>query len=134
MKIRTLALQLCCGWFTLAMTTAVVAHHAFSMFEQEKTIVLVGEIREFQWSNPHVWVQLLVTQPDGRVVEWSIEGSSPNGLRRQGWTSKSLLPGMQVKVLANPLKSGEPGGSFINATLEDGSVLGVLLRPVPPAN
>lgn len=105
------------------------AHHAFSMFDQSRTIELQGEIREFQWTNPHVWVQLLVTQPDGSVVEWSIEGSSPNGLRRQGWRSESLLPGMQVTVLTHPLKNGDPGGSLVNVTLADGTVLGRRVDP-----
>jgi hypothetical protein len=111
------------------LSTSALAHHAFSMFDQRQTITLEGEIKEFQWTNPHVWVQLLVTQPDGTVVEWSIEGSSPNGLRRQGWSSKSLLPGMKVKLLANPLKNGDTGGSLVNVTLEDGTVLGRRIDP-----
>jgi len=111
------------------VTVGANAHHAFSMFDQRNQVLLEGEIKEFQWSNPHVWVQLLVTGADGKVVEWSIEGSSPNGLRRQGWSSKSLLPGMKVKLMANPLKSGESGGSLINVTLEDGTVLGRKIEP-----
>lgn len=108
----------------LAAGNAALAHHAFSMFDQTRQQLLVGEIKEFQWANPHVWVQILVKQPDGSVKEWSIEGASPNGLRRQGWSSKSLLPGMQVKLLMNPLKNGDAGGSLVNVTLPDGSVLG----------
>lgn len=114
---------------TLFASATAVAHHAFSMFDQKKQILLEGEIKEFQWANPHVWVQLLVTQPDGKVVEWSIEGSSPNGLRRQGWTSKSLLPGMKVKLLTNPLKNGDAGGSLVNVTLPDGTLLGRRVDP-----
>lgn len=114
---------------TLFASAPAVAHHAFSMFDQKKQILLEGEIKEFQWANPHVWVQLLVTQPDGKVVEWSIEGSSPNGLRRQGWTSKSLLPGMKVKLLTNPLKNGDAGGSLVNVTLPDGTLLGRRVDP-----
>lgn len=125
MTIRAFTLLLLAG----LLCSSASAHHAFSMFDQGKTVLLEGEIKEFQWANPHVWVQLLVTQPDGSVVEWSIEGSSPNGLRRQGWSSKSLLPGMQVKLLTNPLKSGEAGGSLVNVTLEDGTVLGRRVDP-----
>lgn len=113
----------------LLLGGAAQAHHAFSMFDQSRTIELKGEIKEFQWTNPHVWVQVLVPQPDGKVVEWSIEGSSPNGLRRQGWRSDSLLPGMKVTVLTNPLKNGDPGGSLVNITLEDGTVLGRRVDP-----
>ena len=118
--VRALALSV----MALLFSGGTAAHHAFSMFDQKQQVLLDGEIKEFQWANPHVWVQLLVTGTDGKVVEWSIEGSSPNGLRRQGWTSKSLLPGMKVKLLTNPLKNGEAGGSLVNITLEDGTVLG----------
>lgn len=123
--VRTLALLV----MAILFSGSAAAHHAFSMFDQKQQVLLEGEIKEFQWSNPHVWVQLLVTGADGKVVEWSIEGSSPNGLRRQGWTSKSLLPGMKVKLLTNPLKNGEAGGSLVNVTLEDGTVLGRKVDP-----
>ena len=122
-------LQLFVATCLLLLGTSTQAHHAFSMFDQSRTIELRGEIKEFQWTNPHVWVQLLVTQDDGSVVEWSIEGSSPNGLRRQGWRSQSLLPGMEVTVLTNPLKNGDAGGSLVNVTLEDGTVLGRRVDP-----
>jgi len=114
---------------TLLCSIPASAHHAFSMFDQNTTIELQGEIKEFQWTNPHVWVQLLVTQPDGSVVEWSIEGSSPNGLRRQGWRSESLLPGMKVSLQTHPLKNGDAGGSLVSVTLEDGTVLGRRVDP-----
>ncbi|MGA0805486.1 MAG: DUF6152 family protein [Pseudohongiellaceae bacterium] len=123
------ALQLIFASCLLLLGGTSQAHHAFSMFDQSRTIELKGEIKEFQWTNPHVWVQLLVTQPDGQVIEWSIEGSSPNGLRRQGWRSDSLLPGMKVTLLTNPLKNGDPGGSLVNVTLEDGKVLGRRIDP-----
>jgi len=126
--MKKLQLLLACCLLLLA-GGGVHAHHAFSMFDQSKVIELKGEIKEFQWTNPHVWVQLLVTQPDGSVVEWSIEGSSPNGLRRQGWRSESLLPGMKVTLLTNPLKNGDAGGSLVNVTLEDGTVLGRRIDP-----
>lgn len=105
------------------------AHHAFSMFDRSKTMTLEGTVKEFQWTNPHTWVQVLVTQEDGSVVEWSIEGSSPNGLRRRGWRSDSIKAGDKVTVMINPLKNGENGGSLINITLPDGTVLGRNLSP-----
>jgi hypothetical protein len=105
------------------------AHHAFSMFDQSTTMELKGTIKEFQWTNPHVWVQLLVPQEDGSVIEWSIEGSSPNGLRRQGWKATSLLPDMEATVVINPLRNGEAGGSLVRITLADGTVLGRRVDP-----
>jgi hypothetical protein len=99
------------------------AHHSFAMFDNQKEVVLEGTVREFQWTNPHSWVQLTVVE-NGQSVEYSIEGSSPNGLARRGWTRTSLKPGDRVKVTIHPLKDGSKGGSFVRAVLPDGKTLG----------
>jgi hypothetical protein len=101
-----------------------LAHHSFAMFENDKNMTLEGTVKEFQWTNPHTWIQLLVTGADGKVTEWSIEGGSPNGLRRQGWRAESIKAGDKVSVVIRPLKSGEPGGALVSVTLPDGKVLG----------
>ena len=98
------------------------AHHSFAMFDNAKEVTLDGTIREFQWTNPHTWVQLLVSE-NGQQVEYSIEGSSPNGLARKGWTRNSLKPGDKIKLVMHPLKDGTKGGSYVRATLPDGTVL-----------
>ena len=65
---------------------AAHAHHSFAMFDNEKEQILEGTVKEFQWTNPHIWIQVNVKSADGKVVEYSVEGGSPNGLRRQGWS------------------------------------------------
>lgn len=102
----------------------VVAHHSFSMFDETKEVVLKGAVKEFQWSNPHTWIQLNVTDASGNVVEWSIEGGSPNLVARQGWKRNTFKPGDQVEVTVHPLRDGQPGGSFMRAVLPDGRTLG----------
>lgn len=101
-----------------------VAHHSFSMFDETKEVVLKGAVKEFQWSNPHTWIQLNVTDASGNVVEWSIEGGSPNLVGRQGWKRNTFKPGDQVEVTIHPLRDGQPGGSFMRAVLADGRTLG----------
>ena len=112
-----------------AIAIPVSAHHSFAMFDNSKPMNLEGTVKEFQWTNPHTWIQLMVTAPDGKVTEWSIEGGSPNGLRRQGWRADSIKSGDKVKVRINPLKSGEAGGSLVNVTYPDGRVLGRQIAP-----
>jgi len=100
------------------------AHHSFATFDgaQEKT--LVGTVKEFQWTNPHTWLQVLVKDPaTGKTVEWSIEGGSPNGLSRSGWRRSSLKPGDNVQVVIHPLKNGANGGSLMRVSV-DGKVIG----------
>lgn len=106
-----------------ALCATASAHHSFSMFDRERTLVIAGVVKEFQWTNPHSWIQLTVTGADGRQVEWSLEGGSPGILGRNGWKRTSLKAGERVTIEIYPLKSGEPGGSFIEVTRADGSKL-----------
>ncbi len=99
------------------------AHHSFAMFDREHSIVISGVVREFQWTNPHTWIQVTVTDAAGKQVEWSLEGGSPGILSRNGWKRTSLKAGDRITVEIYPLKSGEPGGSFIEITKADGSKL-----------
>ena len=73
----------------------MVAHHSFSMFDDKKELVLKGEVKEFQWSNPHTWIQLNVTDASGKVVEWSIEGGSPESRRPAGLEAQYIQAGRQ---------------------------------------
>ena len=73
-----------------AMTGPAVAHHSFAMFDRTRELVLEGTVREFQWTNPHSWIQLDVKNDKGGLDAYSIEMNSPNNLTRQGWKSTSL--------------------------------------------
>lgn len=107
----------------LALLAApVAAHHSFAMFDKSKETWLDGTVKEFQWANPHVFIQLSVPVR-GRVVEWSLEGGSPNILSRNGWKRTSLKAGDKVRILIYPLRSGDPGGSFLEVHKADKTVL-----------
>ena len=99
------------------------AHHSFAMFDRERSILISGVVREFQWTNPHTWIQVTITDATGKQTEWSLEGGSPGILSRNGWKRASLQTGDKVTIEIYPLKSGEPGGSFIEITKSDGSKL-----------
>jgi hypothetical protein len=114
-----------------ATALPIVAHHSFNMFDDRKEVVLKGEVKEFQWSNPHTWIQLNVTDAAGKVVEWSIEGGSPNLVARQGWKRNTFKAGDRVEITVHPLRDGQPGGSFVRAVLPDGRRLD--RSQIPPA-
>ncbi|OYW45993.1 MAG: hypothetical protein B7Z33_09440 [Sphingomonadales bacterium 12-68-11] len=99
-----------------------LAHHSFAMFDQRKIMTLEGVVTEFQWTNPHSFIEMDVTS-GGRRVHWSIELNSPNNLRRQGWTRTSLKAGDRVTLRLNPLRNGVPGGLFLDVRLADGRTL-----------
>ena len=105
---------------TLLGTFATIAsaHHSFAMFDQQKEKVLTGTIKELQWTNPHIWIQVLVPdEATGKTVEWSIEGGSPNNLSRKGWSRNSMKAGDKVSITIHPLKNGDNGGSLMKVTV-----------------
>jgi hypothetical protein len=106
----------------LATAGSAGAHHSFAMFDSSKEVVLEGTVREFQWTNPHTWIQLVVTE-QGQPVEYSIEADSPNILQRRGWSKTVFAPGDRVKITINPMKDGSKGGAFRSAVLADGKAL-----------
>jgi hypothetical protein len=119
-----IAIPVAVGLVAAAFAGAAAAHHSFAMFDRNKEVVLTGVVKEFQWTNPHTFVQLAVPGPNGTTVEWSIESSSPSSLARQGWKRTSIKAGDQVVVTINPLRSGERGGNFLQAKFSDGRILG----------
>lgn len=120
------------GAWAAAIVAAVVvmvqpmarAHHSAAMFDDTKVTVIKGRVKELQWTNPHVWLQVVV-EDGGKMVEWSIEGGSPNSLSRTGWRATTFKPGDVVSVRINPMKDGTHAGAFIGARFEaDGKTVG----------
>jgi len=107
----------------LAAAAAASAHHSANMFDNTKVKEIAGTIKEFQWKNPHVWIQVYVQNGDVKE-EWSIEGGSPNALGRQGWRPSTFAAGAAVSLKVNPMKDGSTAGQFIAAKFADGKTLG----------
>ena len=118
MQVRK-KLMVAAGLAAVSLAAApAFAHHSFAMFDNQKNLTLDGTIKEFQWTNPHSWIQLIVKDPTtGKDVEWSIEGGSPNGLERSGWKRSSLKPGDKAQVVVHPLKDGTAGGSLVSVSV-----------------
>ena len=101
-----------------------LAHHSFAMFDLGREVTVEGVTKELQFTNPHVWIQLMVPDGKGGETEWSIEGGSPNSLSRNGWRSTTFKPGDLVTVRLNPMKDGTPAGGFVAAKFADGKTIG----------
>lgn len=75
------------------------AHHAFAAeFDANRPVLLRGKVTKVEWVNPHAWVHMLITMPDGKTEEWMVEAGTPNTLLRRGITKQSLVPGIEIVV------------------------------------
>ena len=109
----------------LALSVAVgaaLAHHSGAMFEPVKSLEFAGTVKEFQWTNPHSWLQILKSNEQGGQEEWSLELGPLVGLARAGWKPRTLQPGDKVKVSFHPMRDGSRGGRLISVTLPDGRI------------
>lgn len=107
----------------LAYSTAH-AHHSFAMFDLGKDFTVEAVIKEVQFTNPHVWLQILVKDEKGIETEWSIESGAPGMMLRNGWKPSTLKPGDRVTLTMHPLRNGSPGGSLVKVRVPDGRTLG----------
>ncbi len=108
------------GIAAAAASWPVFAHHSFAVYDRTKVLTLKGDVKTFQWTNPHcvIW---FVVKPEGggEAQEWGVETTSPGVLTRSGWTRNSLKPGDHVAVEFNPLRDGSHGGGLNSVTLLD---------------
>jgi hypothetical protein len=104
----------------LAMAGATLsAHHSFAAFDMTKEQTITGVVSRFDWTNPHTFIWVDVTNDKGVTESWAIEGMSPNYLGRRGWSKTSVKPGEKITISIRPLKEGKTGGMFIRAQIGD---------------
>jgi hypothetical protein len=124
MTSRTLALNLAkLGLAAMLAAGPAAAHHSGVMFDDAKTVVLQGEVREFNWTNPHSSIKVDVPGTGAAPLTWAIEMNSPGNLVREGWKRTSIKPGDKVAVLVHPLRDGKPGAIYLAIRLADGTTL-----------
>ena len=107
----------------VALSAQVQAHHSFAMFDMAKTVTFKGTVKEVQWTNPHVWIDLTVIEND-KPVTYSFEGAAIAVLKRVGWKIDSVKAGDVITLVGHPYKNGRPGGCFDHVILADGRKLG----------
>lgn len=121
MKLAGLAVTAALG---LALAAPAFAHHSFAMFDAEKTLKVTGVVRQVEWTNPHVWVRIMINNAEGKAEQWGFEMGPPAQQIRRGWEPDSLKPGDTVTLNMHPMKDGSRGGQVVNATLPDGRTVG----------
>jgi hypothetical protein len=105
-----------------ATSPPALAHHSTAMFDMTKTVEITGTVKDFQWTNPHTWTDVVVEGGDAPGV-YGLEGMSPNYLGREGWTKHTLKPGDKLTFQVHPLKDGRKGGFMVAVKFPDGKLL-----------
>jgi uncharacterized protein DUF6152 len=111
------------GVIALFMVHPILAHHSSAGFSQDVKEIS-GTVKEFQFRNPHSWIQVNVQDANGKITEWSVEWGSPNQLGRDGIRPSTFSPGMNVTIKIRPMMNGSPVGGFVGAKMPDGKTLG----------
>ena len=114
-----------------AIALPVAAHHSFAMFDMAKTERWQGKVKEVQWTNPHVWVELIVTE-NGKSTNLDFEAAAVPVLKNAGWTREVVKAGDVITIIGHPYKDGRPGGSIDHVLLADGTKVGAGDAIPPP--
>jgi hypothetical protein len=121
MNVKALSLIVVAAF---ALAAPALAHHSFAMFDADKTVTLSGTVKEFEWTNPHAWLRVMVQDQAGKQLQWALEMGSPGQMAGRGWKPESARPGDRVTITIHPLKDGSRGGQLLTATLPNGQQLG----------
>src|SRR6188508_633403 len=131
MRVKVAIVTTCLA--LLGAVPVAVAHHAFAAeFDVNKPVTLKGTMEKWDMVNPHSWFHINVKGPDGKVVEWMVEGGSPNTLIRLGVTKYTIKPGQELTVEGYQAKEGSNKAVGRNFILPDGTRLFLSLSGAVP--
>ena len=111
-----------------SLAAPAFAHHSFAMFDRDKAVQIAGVVKDYEWSNPHVWIRVMAIDEKGTPREWGFEMQSIAQDTRAGWRADTVKPGDRITIEFHPLKDGSRGGQLMSALLQNGTHLG----PPPP--
>jgi hypothetical protein len=99
------------------------AHHSQSMFDTSKEILVEGKVAKFDWVNPHMYLTVETTGPDGKPALVEGEGVGITQALVDGLNRDALKPGTPVVMRANPNRGGwGKQVRIMDITTEDGEV------------
>lgn len=104
----------------LLAAPGLLAHHSTAEFDYASEVVIEGQVKEVQWTNPHSFVQVLVPTADGKTEQWGVEIGAPLINIRMGWKKDSVKEGDKVTLTIAPARDGRKFGTLRYLTFEDG--------------
>jgi hypothetical protein len=101
------------------------------MFDPDQLVTKAGTVKEFEWTNPHVWIHIMAPDGAGKTVEWSFEMQAIAQATSGGWRKDIVKPGDKISIDFHPLKDGSRGGELVSGTLADGTRLAAQAARLP---
>lgn len=122
LKNSTTFLKICI-FAVLLMSPFVKAHHSFAMFDSSQFMLVEGTVVRWNFNSPHSWLYIEALNAEGELVEWGFEAGSPINAMRNGVTGNTFQRGETIKVVMNPIRTGDPSGAICFAQKEDDSIV-----------
>jgi Family of unknown function (DUF6152) len=120
----TLAMLVAAVTLAAGASVPLAAHHSFAAeFDAKQPLLFKGTVTKMEWINPHVWIHMNVTQPNGKTEAWMVEGGAPTVLFRRGFSKTSLQAGTQIVVDGYRAKDGTNKMNAREITFVDGRKL-----------
>jgi hypothetical protein len=123
MKRLTAAASLLSAAVAAVLAAPASAHHSQAMFDNSQELIFKGTIARFDWVNPHMYIVINTTDPDGKPVQIEGEGLGITQALVDGLKKDDLKPGMAVVMRANPNRGGfGKQVRVLDVTTEDGEI------------
>jgi Family of unknown function (DUF6152) len=119
MKARALSIGIL-GVCLLAVSNPVFAHHAWHGYDMENVTTVKGTVTQFDWGNPHVWINFEAKDDKGNVEKWAAGGPSPSRMAGTGWDKETLKPGDQITAVGHRISDGTYSLRLVKVVLSDG--------------
>ena len=105
MKRRLLALLVVTAFIS---GMQLYAHHSFAAtYHEDKTVKIEGTLVQFQFRNPHSFVQVDAPDDKGVMQRWGVEWGGAGQLGGQGVNRYTLKAGDHIIITGNPGRTVE---------------------------
>jgi len=107
----------------LLVSMPAFGHHGTAEYDLDHEVTVEGVVKQFEWTNPHTWLYVNVTNGKGEIEEWAGEAGAPGMLARNGWTSHAFKPGDKVNMSGHPAKNGSKVIGITKVKSDEGVLL-----------
>lgn len=110
--------------FSLTMEVQLLAHHSFAAtYDGSKAMRITGKLTKIEWTNPHSYFYIDVTDENGKVVNWACEGAAPSAFSRRGFQKGDIKFGDTVIIDGYRARDGSNLMDARRVILPDGRVI-----------